>query len=44
MPAFWDKLSEGCSAEVEGLTLSDDDINGKVKQAEGYFKEVNGLF
>ncbi|CAN0579952.1 unnamed protein product, partial [Ectocarpus sp. 12 AP-2014] len=39
LPAFWDRLSDGCSAEVEGLTLSDDDINGKVKQAEGYFKE-----
>ncbi|CAM9674361.1 unnamed protein product [Ectocarpus fasciculatus] len=39
LPAFWDKLSEGCSAEVEGLALSEDDIKGKVKQAEGYFKE-----
>lgn len=41
LPAFWDRLSEGCK-EVEGLTLSDDDIRGKVKEAEGYFKEVGG--
>lgn len=40
LPAFWDRLSEGCE-EVEGLTLSDDDIKGKVKKAEGYFKEVS---
>lgn len=39
LPAFWDRLSEGCT-EVEDLTLSDDDIKGKVKQTEGYFKEV----
>lgn len=39
LPAFWDRLSEECK-EVEGLTLSDDDIRGKVKKAEGYFKEV----
>lgn len=40
LPAFWDRLSEGCE-EVEGLTLSADDIKGKVKKAEGYFKEVS---
>lgn len=39
LPAFWARLSEGCE-EVEGLTLSEDDIKGKVNKAEGYFKEV----
>ena len=40
LPAFWDRLSEGCT-EVEGLELLEDSITGKVKAAEGYFKEVS---
>lgn len=40
LPAFWDRLSEGC-AEVEELELLEDSIEGKVKVAEGYFKEVS---
>lgn len=39
LPAFWDKLSEAC-AEVEGLRRTDETIEGRVKDAEGYFKEV----
>ena len=40
LPAFWDRLSEGC-AEVEGLEVMEDSIVGKIKVAEGYFKEVS---
>lgn len=40
LPAFWDRLSDGC-AEVEGLELLEDAIEGRVKVADGYFKEVS---
>ena len=43
LPAFWDRLSEEACPEVEGLEMRDGYIEGKVKQAEGYFKEVRKL-
>lgn len=39
LPAFWDKLSNECP-EVEGLERTDEAIEGSVKAAEGYFREV----
>lgn len=39
LPAFWDKLSNDCP-EVEGLKRTDGAIEGSVKVAEGFFKEV----
>lgn len=39
LPAFWRALNEDC-AEVQDLKLHGSYIEGRVKQAEGYFKEV----
>lgn len=40
LPAFRDILSEEVCPEVEGLEIREGYIQGTVKQAEGYFKEV----